>query len=1754
MTSGADLSFSRSSWDFQPAARAARRGVSAGLVGWLAAMGAAWLATTPGWAAERRVLPGHVPVPVRQLSPKGRLPSDQILPLALGLPLRHPAELEQLLVRLYDPASPDFRRFLTVDQFTGQFGPTALDYEQVVQFARDNGLKVETRHSNRILLEVSGPVAAIERAFGVALRVYRHPTENRDFFAPDRDPTISGAAPLLHVEGLDNFVAPRALLRPSSVTTPQTGSGPGGSYRGKDFRAAYAPGVLLTGAGERVGLLEFSSGFSASDITRYENEAGLALTPARAVLLNGYNGSLGGASAEVSLDIEDALSMAPGLVEVVVYEGKSTDSIMNRMATDNLARQLSASWTYGIDPTTIGIFQQFAAQGQSFFNASGDSDAYPPGGGVASPTDSPYLTIVGGTTLSTSGAGGAWSGETVWNWGGGTGSSGGVSAAVSIPSWQQWISMKNNLGSTDFRNLPDVALTADNIHVIFGGGQSGTYGGTSCAAPLWAGFTALINQRAAGLGNPPVGFLNPALYALARGSNYPSTFHDVTQGNNFRGGTGAHYSAAPGFDLCTGLGTPKGQALIDALAGAGSEKFSLSAAPATVTLTAGGSVTVVANVLFQNGFKEAVDLAVSGLPAGVSASISPTNDTGASVVTLSATGAAPAGSAALTISGSAGVYVGGATVQLNVTPATPGAAPVDLTSLFDIAAVSPDGSRVSGGGMDGSGNAYSGALLPVDLYWNGNPMPRWPASALDAIQCAGQMTPLAPGAHSALNLLAAAVQGAQKGVRFTVTYTDGSTSTFTQNVSDWASPQGYPGETTAFSMPYRNQSDGQPDLTTPVSLYGYSFGLDTTKSVRSVTLPFNKNVIVLSMALSTDFALFAPTTPAAITAGGASRIFINAAPLDGSGTPVSLSVAGLPSGLTASWNPAAAASNSFLTLSAAPAIQPGPSTLTVLGALNGMTHSFSISTYIQAPIPGAAALGLGGSFNSIGIVDDGVVFGAAGGLGRAGEALSAEALGPSPAWNGCVFPLGAPDGLNAVQCAGQELTLPAGQYPAILLLAVGIHGAQSNQQFTIHYTDGATTVVTQSFSGLDTPRYFPGEFDVASLPYVNLAAGDRLLSRSIHLYGYSLAVDDSKTLQSVDLPNNPNVSIFGMVLADVATPVPLDSIYNRVGIGVDGSPTAVGLDGAGNTYSEALIGSSQFWRSTLFHMGVAGVSNCVTGAGQVVNLPPGRFTVLNILAAAAGAAQSNQRFVVTYADGSQATLTQSLSSWTKSQAFAGESIVAAMPYSLNSRGEPAGAVPPLLYGYALPLDNSKNVLSVQLPNNPQVVVFSLALGNVGEPVSLNSAFNRAGIYTDGASFAKTGGLDSAGHAYAAELLGNGVTWRGLPFLFGPVNANDAVAGGGAHILLPPGHYSALSILGTAVNGAQAALAFRVVYSDGTSTSTTQGVSDWTKSSNYRGESNVLSSIYGRSYGGGRNFGMSPNVYGYSFGLDPQKSPGYLALPATANFELLAATLANATLAAPEPPIIRFEPQWSVLPLGGAASFTVGVIGSPPLTFQWFKDGAALADAGDVIGSSTALLGVSPVGVNDLGDYWVVVENPFGAVTSSVATLYQPTPPTFVVEPASVVVTNGGVAIFLAQAAGSPPLTFQWQRNGAALTNGGEFSGAHTATLAVSPVTTNVLGQYQLLVSNPLGSAVSAAAALAIGSRPFSIQSSFNPAGVTFSWQAVGGESYQLQYATNLANALWTSIGPPVLGASANATVTDTNRADSWRFYRILASP
>ncbi len=493
----------------------------------------------------------------------GFLPSDQTLRLDVILPPRNTLELDALARKLYDPQSPSYRHFLSLSEFTERFGSSAQDYAAVAHFLEENGMKVTRTSPNRLVLNITSSVANIERAFQVRMGLYQHPTEPRTFYSPDREPVPAGlAVPLWHISGLDNFSIPHpaSLKRAVEASGNASGSGPGGAFLGSDIRLAYYSGSMA-GAGQSVGLLEFA-GYNITDVNDYFSQVGQTLAvPVIGVSTDGSSLSCTGtcSDTEQALDIEEAISMAPGLSQLRVYVSDTSDvSIFNRMATDNIAKSLSCSWGWSpADPAADNpIFLEFLLQGQTLFVASGDAGAYN-GAQDVFPADDPLVISVGATVLTTQGAGGPWLSETAWSDSGG----GPSPNKFAIPKYQTYpgVITAANGGSTTLRNVPDVAAegNTDN-YICYDGTCAAGWGGTSFSAPRWAAFLALLNQQSVSKGKGTLGFVNPILYPFGLGPNYSTYFHDITSGSN-----GA-FSAENGYDLVTGWGSPNGNAFLSA--------------------------------------------------------------------------------------------------------------------------------------------------------------------------------------------------------------------------------------------------------------------------------------------------------------------------------------------------------------------------------------------------------------------------------------------------------------------------------------------------------------------------------------------------------------------------------------------------------------------------------------------------------------------------------------------------------------------------------------------------------------------------------------------------------------------------------------------------------------------------------------------------------------------------------------------------------------------------------------------------------------------------------------------------------------------------------------------------------------------------------------------------------------------------------------------------------------------------------------
>ena len=499
---------------------------------------------------------------VREATDMGPLPLSRTQQVVVGLALRNRDQLEAFLADVQDPASPNYRRFLTQEEFNARFAPVPEDEQAVAAYLEQNGLTVARRFPNRLLIDARGSVAAIERAFGVRLHAVRFRGKSR--FAALREPAlpVPVASMVTGVLGLDdlNEMVPHVRGR-RAVVAPHAAVGADCCHLSpNDLRTFYNNTTGLDGSGQTV-VIAGAYAWKDSDNTAFNTEWSLPALPAGSGQVCTGSGSPGGCqysslnSIEIALDVEYAHGTAPGAT-ILNYMAASTSfsnfTVMyNRIVTDDPGHVVSTSWgacesviSESAQQTNDDIFANGNAIGQSWFAASGDNgsrdcDDVP---SVDHPANSPHVIGVGGTTPTCSGgmttsdpACAGYGSETGWS-----DSGGGVSTIFSRPSFQTGCGVPS--GSE--RLVPDVSLDADTspgVYVITDGSWI-SLGGTSGATPQWAGYLAMRNQLAggSGLGNP-----GALLYALCGTAAY----HDITTGSN------GDYTAGAGYDLVTGLGT-----------------------------------------------------------------------------------------------------------------------------------------------------------------------------------------------------------------------------------------------------------------------------------------------------------------------------------------------------------------------------------------------------------------------------------------------------------------------------------------------------------------------------------------------------------------------------------------------------------------------------------------------------------------------------------------------------------------------------------------------------------------------------------------------------------------------------------------------------------------------------------------------------------------------------------------------------------------------------------------------------------------------------------------------------------------------------------------------------------------------------------------------------------------------------------------------------------------------------------------------
>jgi kumamolisin len=470
---------------------------------------------------------------------------------------------------------PAQRHHLSRAQFASRHGARPADITKIRAFAKTQGLQVVAASRPRRSVLLGGSIAAFSRAFGVELNNYQHPAGTSRM----RSGTIQIPASLRGiiegVFGLDNRpqAKPHFRVRKQSQNRATRASASSVSYNAPQVAQAYDFPAGTAGSGQTIGILELSGGYRATDLATYFKNLGIAAPTVTAVSVDGATnsptGDANGPDGEVELDIEVAGAVAPS-AQIAMYFTPNTDQgFLDALTTAVHDTKLQpavvsiswggpeSSWTQQALTAFNSACEDASTIGVTILVASGDDGS---SDGVSSgtptvdfPASSPYVLACGGTKLTLSGT--TISSEQAWNeLASGEGATGGgVSEVFALPSYQQSAGVPKAPNGFLGRGVPDVAGDADpeSGYNVLVDGQQTVIGGTSAVAPLWAGLLARINQS---LGKN-VGYLNPLLYT----SNIESTLHDITLGNN---GT---YSAGPGWDACTGLGTPDGAALLAAL-------------------------------------------------------------------------------------------------------------------------------------------------------------------------------------------------------------------------------------------------------------------------------------------------------------------------------------------------------------------------------------------------------------------------------------------------------------------------------------------------------------------------------------------------------------------------------------------------------------------------------------------------------------------------------------------------------------------------------------------------------------------------------------------------------------------------------------------------------------------------------------------------------------------------------------------------------------------------------------------------------------------------------------------------------------------------------------------------------------------------------------------------------------------------------------------------------------------------------------
>jgi subtilase family serine protease len=1035
------------------------------------------------------------------------------------------AQLQQLLADQQNPQSPQYHKWLTPAEFGLRFGPTDQDIADVTGWLQKFGLRIDQVANGRMWINFSGDVQKVERAFQTNIRQYD--VNGEMHHANATDPTIPRALTGLvrGVVSLNDF-----RKHPNSTINqlpPDFTSSTGAHFLAPaDFASIYDVNPLynaapaVDGTGQTIAIVGRTD-INLADVQFFRSFFGLPAKDPVFIHTGADPGDLGGnEEAEADLDVEWSGAVAKNAtIDFVISQSTATtdgvDLSAQFIVNNNLANVMSTS--FGLCEAALGttgnnfwntLWQQAAAQGITAFVSSGDSGAAGcnasnattgTGTGVNGLSSTPNNVSVGGTEFN-EGTGTFWSPtndpttqasvlsyipEIVWNESGnvagGSGlfaTGGGASTVYTKPVYQAG----PGVPADGARDIPDVALSSashDGYLIIQGHTATTTglfaVGGTSAASPSFAGLMALVVEKTgAAQGNA-----NPIFYSMGQNQAAGGTavYHDTTAGNNsVPGVTG--FTAGAGYDQATGWGSVDAANLVNFWNNNATVNFTISATPASQTTESGTSTSYTVSIAPVNGYTGTVSFSVSGLPAGATATFTPTSVTtsGSSTLAIATTaGTTPSGTYSLTVSGTDGVLTHTATITLVVSDFTISASPSSqsanqgTTANYTVSLTPLNGfSNTVSFSISGLPAGATATFTPASLAGSGTstlaitttastPTGSYPLTITGTDGILTHTTPITmvvtvpDFSLSATPASQAIVSGDSTSYTATIAPLNGYTGTVSFSVS------GLPAGATATFTPASVTTSGSSTLaisTTAGTTPAGNYVLTITASDGTLT-----HTAAVNLSVS-DFSVAATPSSQTIVVGGSASYTVTATALNGFTGTLNLSVTGLPPFATATFNPASlpGSGSSTLTIATTSNTPAAVYSLTVTASDGTTSHSVPL-TLVVDPV-GDFTLTVSPSSQSVGQgqnVGYGITVGSSGGF-KAIVSLSVSGL---PAGTTATLSPSSVQGSGLVSLAiTTAADTPAGTYT---LTITGTSGP------LVHSTTATLIVTAPDFSVTASP-------------------------------------------------------------------------------------------------------------------------------------------------------------------------------------------------------------------------------------------------------------------------------------------------------------------------------------------------------------------------------------------------------------------------------------------------------------------------------------------------------------------------------------------------------------------------------------------------------------------------------------------------------------------------------------------------------------